>query len=103
MCECLHRQARFEAAGYALPQVVFWNLSDSSVYGKKSTPITMHEKGACLVSGFRWGALQCSFAAHVIAMQNPSLKALSWFITLNLTWGMSSSPSGVVLLLFEKI
>lgn len=47
-------QANFEAAGYALPQVVFWNLRDSSVHGNKSTPVTMHEQGACLVSGFRW-------------------------------------------------
>ncbi|BDA46330.1 Uncharacterized protein L728 [Coccomyxa sp. Obi] len=46
-------KAQFEAAGYTLPQVVFWNLRDSSVIpGQKSTPVTVNEKGVALVSGF---------------------------------------------------
>lgn len=48
------QQAQFKAAGYELPQVVFWNLRDSSIVpGQKSTPVTMNEKGVALVSGFR--------------------------------------------------
>uniref|UniRef100_A0A0G4GYC8 TROVE domain-containing protein n=1 Tax=Chromera velia CCMP2878 TaxID=1169474 RepID=A0A0G4GYC8_9ALVE len=38
----------FEAAGYRLPQIVFWNLRSSS--GAK--PVVATQKGAALVSGF---------------------------------------------------
>ena len=47
-------QAEYEAAGYKLPQIVFWNLRESQLPGQKSTPVTMHQSGAALVSGFRW-------------------------------------------------
>ena len=45
-------QARFEAAGYKLPQVVFWNLAASRIDGRKSTPMQFNEAGVALVSGF---------------------------------------------------
>lgn len=50
-------QAKFEAAGYKLPQIVFWNLRPGDASGQKSTPVTLHESGAALVSGFRWDPL----------------------------------------------
>jgi hypothetical protein len=47
-------QAKFEAAGYKLPQIVFWNLRPGDASSQKSTPVMLHESGAALVSGFRW-------------------------------------------------
>ncbi|KAM0881094.1 hypothetical protein ACQ4PT_033165 [Festuca glaucescens] len=38
---------KFTEAGYAVPELVFWNLRDS-----KSVPVTAGQKGAALVSGF---------------------------------------------------
>uniref|UniRef100_A0A0D9VCY4 TROVE domain-containing protein n=1 Tax=Leersia perrieri TaxID=77586 RepID=A0A0D9VCY4_9ORYZ len=38
---------KFAAAGYAVPEVVFWNLRDS-----KAVPVTSGQKGVALVSGF---------------------------------------------------
>lgn len=40
-------QRKYEAAGYPVPQVVFWNLND---YGNK--PVSHNQKGVALVSGF---------------------------------------------------
>ncbi|CAL5227769.1 g10789 [Coccomyxa viridis] len=45
-------KAKFEAAGYKLPQVVFWNLRASDIRGQKSTPVKLNEEGVALVSGF---------------------------------------------------
>ena len=45
-------QAKYDAAGYKLPQVVFWNLRASSIRGQKSTPVQFNERGVALVSGF---------------------------------------------------
>ena len=39
---------KYEAAGYALPKVVFWNLNAS--YG--NTPVSFDKSGTALVSGF---------------------------------------------------
>jgi len=38
----------FEAAGYELPRVVFWNLNSRT----KNVPVSMHQSGTALVSGF---------------------------------------------------
>ncbi len=37
----------YEEAGYALPQLVFWNVASR----RKQVPVTMHETGTALVSG----------------------------------------------------
>lgn len=39
---------RYEAAGYTLPKIVFWNLAARS----KNSPVQSHENGTALVSGF---------------------------------------------------
>jgi hypothetical protein len=39
---------KYEAAGYSLPAIVFWNLNDRG--GNK--PVRFNEKGVALVSGF---------------------------------------------------
>ncbi len=40
---------KYAAAGYAVPKIVFWNLSP---YGDSNTPVRFDDKGVCLVSGF---------------------------------------------------
>lgn len=40
---------KYEAAGYTVPKIVFWNLSP---YGDSNTPVRFDDKGVCLVSGF---------------------------------------------------
>lgn len=41
-------RAKYKAAGYEMPQVVFWNLN--AAYGTQ--PVTVNAKGVALVSGF---------------------------------------------------
>lgn len=43
-------RAKYEAAGYKLPQVVFWNIQSRS--GGKNVPVKFNEIGTALVSGF---------------------------------------------------
>ncbi|KAI3930424.1 hypothetical protein MKW92_014132 [Papaver armeniacum] len=40
-------QKKFRAHGYKVPEIVFWNLRDSS-----ATPVLGEQKGVALVSGF---------------------------------------------------
>ena len=40
---------KFEALGYTLPRLIFWNVS---VYAHNTIPIQMHPSGVILVSGF---------------------------------------------------
>jgi len=42
-----YAKALYEANGYALPQVVFWNVDSR----RKQQPVTMNEQGVALVSG----------------------------------------------------
>jgi len=76
-------QAAFEAAGYQLPQVVFWNLSESRIIGQKSTPVTMNEQGVALVSGFRWvslsGPIFCTLPlALMAAISKKPMDIVEW-------------------------
>ncbi len=38
---------RFEAAGYRLPQIIFWNVASRN----RQQPVTQNEQGVALVSG----------------------------------------------------
>jgi len=40
-------ERKFEAAGYSMPQIVFWNLNSSD-----NVPVASDKSGAALVSGF---------------------------------------------------
>lgn len=40
---------KYAEAGYAVPKIVFWNLSP---YGRDNTPVRFDDKGVCHVSGF---------------------------------------------------
>lgn len=40
---------KYSDAGYAVPKIVFWNLSS---YGNSNTPVRFDDKGVCHVSGF---------------------------------------------------
>ena len=40
-------KAKFEAKGYSLPQLVFWNVNSWN----RQQPVTMNEQGVVLVSG----------------------------------------------------
>lgn len=40
---------KFEALGYTMPRLIFWNVS---VYAHNTIPVQMHPSGAILVSGF---------------------------------------------------
>lgn len=44
-------KAEFSAAGYELPELVFWNLA-ARVNGKGAVPVTSETTGACLVGGY---------------------------------------------------
>jgi hypothetical protein len=40
-------ERKFEAAGYSVPQIVFWNL-----HSHDNVPVTADKSGTALVSGF---------------------------------------------------
>ena len=42
-------KSKYEAAGYEVPKIVFWNLS---MHGRDNTPVRYDDKGVCHVSGF---------------------------------------------------
>jgi hypothetical protein len=51
---------KFEAAGYAVPQIVFWNLSSHS-----NVPVEANRSGAALVSGFSPSIMKSLLAADM--------------------------------------
>ena len=53
---------KFNAAGYELPQLVFWNVN---AYGKDQ-PVTRDDNGTCLVSGASPAILQSALAVKVM-------------------------------------
>jgi hypothetical protein len=53
-------ERKFEAAGYAMPQVVFWNLNSTS-----NVPVAADKSGAALVSGFSPSIMTSLLAADM--------------------------------------
>lgn len=53
-------ERKFEAAGYAVPQIVFWNLNASD-----NVPVKAHKNGAALVSGFSPSIMKALLAADM--------------------------------------
>jgi hypothetical protein len=53
-------ERKFEAAGYAMPQVVFWNLNSTS-----NVPVASDKSGAALVSGFSPSIMTSLLAADL--------------------------------------
>ena len=103
-------QAKYEAADYRLPQVVFWNLAASRIRGQKSTPVQVNEKGVALVSGFSGQLLKLfmdkpgspeawkvSHPMHALSSR-PAATASSSFLQallLQLSWLHDSSCMGM--------
>jgi hypothetical protein len=64
-------RAKFERAGYAVPQVVYWNLRSS-----EGTPVKYNETGTALVSGFSPSLMQ-SLLAGELTPEKMMLKVLN--------------------------
>jgi hypothetical protein len=54
-------ERKFESAGYAVPQIVFWNLNASD-----NVPVKADKSGAALVSGFSPSIMTSLLAADLI-------------------------------------
>lgn len=52
--------SKFEAAGYSMPSVIFWNLNSSD-----NVPVSSNKQGAALVSGFSPAIMTALLAADV--------------------------------------
>jgi hypothetical protein len=63
---------KYLQAGYSMPQVIFWNLAMNS---KSALPVTMNDKGVCLVSGYSTNLMNMLFSGD-IDMEKIVMKAL---------------------------
>jgi hypothetical protein len=64
--------AKFEAAGYALPKIVFWNLHARA----GNVPVAFNQEGVALVSGFSPSLLKAVLGAKTFTPQGIMLEAL---------------------------
>ena len=62
----------YQAAGYEMPRVVFWNLNSRS----KTTPVRYNEQGVALVSGFSPAILKSILAAEEFTPEKIMLDAV---------------------------
>jgi len=51
---------KYQAAGYQMPQVVFWNLN-----GRANVPAAAHETGVAMVSGFSPSIMKAILAGNL--------------------------------------
>lgn len=66
-------RARYEAHGYRMPQVIFWNLDARN----NQHPVTQHETGAALVSGFSPSTFQYIMEGIVLTPMQVMMKVLN--------------------------
>jgi hypothetical protein len=59
---------KYEAAGYAMPMIVFWNLNH-----KGNVPVKFDENGVCLVSGFSPAIMKAILASDFSNISPESL------------------------------
>jgi hypothetical protein len=59
---------KYEAAGYKVPTVVFWNLNASG-----NAPVSFNEKGVALVSGFSPAIMKAVLAADFDTLSPESI------------------------------
>lgn len=64
---------RYEAYGYRMPQVIFWNLDARN----NQHPVTQHETGAALVSGFSPSTFQYIMEGIVLTPMQTMMKVLN--------------------------
>jgi hypothetical protein len=55
-----HISHMFEKAGYKLPDLIFWNVNSGS-----SVPVTVHDSGTALLSGYSPSALKAIFSEDI--------------------------------------
>lgn len=67
----------FEAAGYKLPKVIYWNLN-----GGDNFPTVKNEKGVALVSGFSPAVLKAVLASKEFTPQDVMMEAIKPFIEM---------------------
>ena len=65
-------KAKFKAAGYKLPKVVFWNLNGRM----NNNPVQAHQSGAALVSGFSPSIMSAVLGCESMSPRNVMLDKL---------------------------
>lgn len=67
-------KSAFKAAGYQMPEIVFWTVNASI---KKNTPVTKNEHGVALVSGASPASLQFVLGGKIESPMETMLKTLN--------------------------
>ncbi|KAI3656491.1 hypothetical protein MP638_007422 [Amoeboaphelidium occidentale] len=67
-----HVKKMFNDAGYEMPQMIYWNLRATG-----TAPVTAHETGAVLMSGFSGQMLKALLGGETLSTMNILLKAVS--------------------------
>jgi hypothetical protein len=65
-------EAKYKAAGYAMPQLVFWNVNGRV----GNSPVTQHQSGAALISGFSPSIAKSILGAQLMTPESVMLKTL---------------------------
>jgi hypothetical protein len=65
-------QAKYKAAGYKMPSIVFWNLNGNST----QTPVKSDTNGTCLVSGYSPSILKTILSGKTTTPYDEMLKVL---------------------------
>lgn len=66
-------KAKYEASGYTMPQLVFWNVNAKGA----NSPVTVNDKGTCLVSGCSPSILKSVLTRKVISPMDVLLQTIN--------------------------